>query len=219
MPKVIVVEGLIASGKTSLLNILKSKYPNSHSIFEPVDEWEKSGALNEFYDSLKLENPSPYIYTFQTYAFMSRIKRILNEIKKVPDAEVYFLERSIFSDRYLFVDMLMESGLLSKKDYQLYTDWWELWSLVMPVKIDGFIYLNPSPEECIRRLKNRNRSSEKEVTLEYQNALKEKHDNFLKRDIKIEEKIIPCLELNTDSDFRVDNKEILEKIKNFVDSI
>lgn len=218
MPKVIVVEGLIAAGKTSLLKMLKENFEGSVPIYEPVDEWERSGALEEFYSSLQTENPSPYVYMFQTYAFMTRIKRIIEKVKENPDAEIYFLERSVFSDRHLFIEMLKDTGQLTEKNHQLYLDWWDMWTLVMPVKIDGFIYLNPSADECMRRLKIRSREGET-VDLDYQLELKKKHDEFLKEPIVIENRTVPCLEISTDEDFRNEPGPVLKQIKDFVASI
>lgn len=212
MPKVVIIEGLIGAGKTTILSILKEKLPNCCCIYEPVDLWESSGELSRFYQCLNNENPSSDVYKFQTYTFITRIKRIIDEVTKNPNADYYILERSIFSDRYFFIEMLRESGKLNQKDYEMYLTWWELWEKVMPIKPTHFIYLNPSVEECMKRLKGRNRDSESGVSKEYQIALKEKHDEFFGKSTES----ISFLNLQTDDDFR-ENVESITKILKFIE--
>jgi deoxyadenosine/deoxycytidine kinase len=215
---IVIVDGLIAAGKTNLLKELNNHFENSKVIFEPVDHWEETGNLQRFYKALTIqdhENRSAQIYRFQTYVFQSRIKRILEQFSK--DADIHFIERSIFSDRHIFMEMLYESGLVTDSDYDMYKNWWELWHLAMPIKPDAFIYLNPSVDECIRRYKKRARPGET-IDEDYEKRLKKKHDSYFRKEVVIQGVPIPCLNLETDLDFRSgDGKEyIIQTIKNFL---
>jgi thymidine kinase len=234
----IVVDGLIAAGKSSLLKMFKDSF-DCHCIFEPVDHWKETGNLERFYKALEIqdiENRSAQIYRFQTYVFQSRIERIIRELKnispivyndchdhsslKISNSSLVFIERSIFSDRYIFMEMLYNSGMVTESDYNMYKNWWNLWSLVMPIKPDAFIYLNPSIDACLERYKARNREGEN-VDRDYQQQLKNKHDEYFKPIVQIENKETPCLNLETDVDFRdgEGKKYVVDTVKNFIDSL
>ena len=56
-PVVIVIDGEIGAGKTTLIKILKEEFENKYnlnvcSIFEPVDKWRDIGALQMFYEDI-----------------------------------------------------------------------------------------------------------------------------------------------------------------------
>ena len=73
-PKIIFVEGNIGTGKTTFLNLVQEHVDNVQCILEPVDKWtglsDSSGKniLHYFY-----ENMEKYTYSFQSYAFLSRV--------------------------------------------------------------------------------------------------------------------------------------------------
>ena len=106
--KYIIFDGIIGAGKTTLIKLLEENMKNSgykvKAIYEPVDEWELSGALKLFYQDIKA-----HCYEFQTYTFITRIRRLLDEIYEKEDIEYYLIERSIFTDKYIFVEMLKET--------------------------------------------------------------------------------------------------------------
>lgn len=223
--KVVIVEGLIGSGKTSLLKMLESHFPNACCIYEPVDLWKESGELDTFYKGLEGPDPSLTSYVFQTYAFITRINRIKEAFESNPTAEIYFLERSIFSDKHLFMRSLFESNIVKEREMERYNQWWDMWSSVVvgiPIKPDVFIYLNPDIDECMERLRIRDRSEEKGVTKEYQENLKKYHDEFLGKDMVTvgsgSGEGVPCLNLQTNSDFRSGEcaQELTQQIKDFL---
>lgn len=219
MVKTIVIEGLIGAGKTSLLQILEKEFPNACCVYEPVDLWKESGELEIFYNSLKNENPSVWAYRFQTYAFITRVMSIKKAVKENPDVTIFFLERSIFSDKHFFIEMLHDTGVLNDRDYEMYNNWWEIWADTIPISPDGFIYLSPDLNECMKRLTNRNRSEETGVSIEYQEKLKQAHDNFLTEKVTVNEKIVPCFKINNNEDFRKNYTTLLSQIQDFVGTI
>ena len=106
--KYIFFDGIIGAGKTTLIKLLEENMKKSgyktKAIYEPVDEWEKSGALKLFYQDIV-----KHCYEFQTYTFITRVERLLNEIYEEEDIEYYLIERSIFTDKYIFVEMLKDT--------------------------------------------------------------------------------------------------------------
>lgn len=182
MPKIIIViDAEIGAGKSTLLNILDKldiyhdeKKLNIVCIQEPVDIWKNEGVLDDFYSNIKQNS-----YKFQTYAFITRVKRCIETYEQHPTADIFILERSIFSDRYIFVEMLHKDGLFTDLEYQIYTQWWTLWEKIMPFKPTMFIYLSTDLPECYNRIKKRNRDSESSIKYSYLESLHSQHKQFI----------------------------------------
>lgn len=207
--KVIVVDGIIGAGKTSFINECLVKYLRDQNlnvviVDEPVELWNKSGALKQFY-----ENPSRRAYQFQTRAFHDRIKMVQAKYREHKDtADIFVLERSIFTD-VLFIQMLHESGTIDDTEYRDYMDLWTMWSQLMPFTPDLFVYLRPPLDEAMKRLRHRNRDGETGVSIEYQESLMKKHDEFLNDEAATITKdgveiSIPVLCINTAKNFITD---------------
>jgi deoxyguanosine kinase len=175
--KFIVIDGVISAGKTTLIRLLEDKLNRDnpsikvHAIYEPVDLWNTTGALQYFYNDVPTR-----AYEFQTYTYITRIARIIDEIANKPDADVYLLERSIWTDRFIFMELLKEH--VGDLRMTMYAQWCELWAYVMPMRVDKWVFLDTSLEESLRRIKIRNREAETGVSVEYQTALYNKHVEF-----------------------------------------
>jgi deoxyadenosine/deoxycytidine kinase len=158
---IITIEGNIGCGKTTLLNKLKEK--NEYNIVEEdVDEWKNEGWLQLFYSDMKR-----YSGTFQLRTQISHI----NNYKKFVKDKINIVERSPFSNKYIFGKMLMESNFLHEKEYHLIDKMNELvgWHPNM------MIILNCEPELCYERYKKRGREGEEIPSIEYLKELHKKH--------------------------------------------
>jgi deoxyadenosine/deoxycytidine kinase len=188
--KFIVVDGVISAGKTTLIKLLENKINSEFqanredqangesenklkikAIYEPVDLWNSTGTLQYFYEDIPKN-----CYEFQTYTYITRIASVINEIYDNPDADIYILERSIWTDRYIFMELLKE--MVGELRMTMYNHWCELWSYIMPMRVDKWVLLNTSLDESIRRIKNRNRTAENGISVEYQTNLYKKHIEF-----------------------------------------
>jgi deoxyadenosine/deoxycytidine kinase len=174
--KFIVLDGVISAGKTTLIRLLEEKLNQDgalkvKAIYEPVDLWNRTGALQYFYDDVPAR-----AYEFQTYTYITRIDRVINELAANPDADVYLLERSIWTDRYIFMALLKTH--IGALKCEMYDQWCDLWSYIMPMRVDKWVFLDTSLEESLRRIKVRNREAESGVSVEYQTALYNKHLEF-----------------------------------------
>jgi len=217
-PVVVVIDGIIAAGKSSLKDILVAwwKRCGYHVgvIDEPLKDWEKSGRLKQFY-----ADPKRRAYQFQTRVFHDRIKCVQAVVQKMEDSEarphIYLMERSIFTD-VLFMKMLHGSGTVDDTEFEDYMNLWSMWMQLMPFRPKLFVYLKPSIEAVMQRLRNRSRDGESSVTEEYQRRLESTHDEFLKPGP------VPgigggaiCMRICTDEDFRNDDvvqRDIAERI-------
>ena len=179
--KFIVIDGVISAGKTTLIRLLEEKLNRERAsgaaplkvkaIYEPVDLWNATGALQYFYEDIPAR-----AYEFQTYTYITRIARVINELAACPDADIYLLERSIWTDRYIFM-ALLKSNIGSLR-CEMYDQWCNLWSYILPMRVDKWVFLDTSLEESLRRIKVRNRDGENGVSVEYQAALYNKHIEF-----------------------------------------
>lgn len=174
--KFIVVDGVISAGKTTLIKLLESKINKEgkvkvKAIYEPVDLWNTTGALQYFYQDI-----ASNCYEFQTYTYITRIASVIDDIANNPDVDVYILERSIWTDRYIFMELLRE--LVGELRMKMYEQWCELWAYIMPMRVDKWVLLDTSLEESLKRIKIRNREAETGVSAEYQTNLYKKHIEF-----------------------------------------
>ena len=207
--KFIVIDGVISAGKTTLIRLLEDKLNREGSlkvkaIYEPVDLWNSTGALKYFYDDVPNR-----AYEFQTYTYITRISRVINELAACPDADVYLLERSIWTDRYIFMALLkMQIGALR---CEMYDQWCELWSYILPLRVDKWVFLDTSLEESLRRIKVRNREAESSVSEEYQTALYNKHVEFY-NELKNQGRPVLMIESQLMDDNFISNTNILDVI-------
>jgi len=212
--KFYVFDGLIGAGKTTLIQKL-TDYMTSlnikvHAIYEPVDIWNNTGALKYFYEDVTTRS-----YEFQTFTYVTRIERMLKSISDHPDTEIFLLERSIWSDRYIFVELL--KPLIGNVRMSMYNQWCDLWMYLMPLKPTKWILLDTSLEETMRRVNIRSRDGESKVNIEYQTDLYAKHVEFYHMLKSKGEKtiIVPSNKMN--SDFK-SNIEIVADIYSIISS-
>jgi deoxyadenosine/deoxycytidine kinase len=180
---VFTVEGVIGAGKTSFLQKINNESFKKHHIvvLEPVDDW-----LN-----LKLDGPNaPSIFEkfyadknrfgfmFQMYVLQTRVQQINDIVKKNPDA-IILCERSQLSDREIFAKMLTETGTICKEEYHVYKLWYDMCEKTLFSNIDGVIYINTLPSKCISRIKQRSRSGEEYISIEYIETLWNLHERFV----------------------------------------
>jgi thymidylate kinase len=173
--KFIVFDGLIGAGKTTLITrlayLLNSRGIKTCAIFEPVDIWNSSGALQYFYS-----NVQQHSYEFQTFTYVSRIKPLLTAFAENCDAEIFLLERSIWTDRYIFAELVKPH--MNQVQRTMYDYWCDLWKFLIPLKPTKWIFLDTALDEAMRRIQMRGRIGEGEIPPEYQRQLYSVHCQF-----------------------------------------
>lgn len=174
--KKILVDGNIGAGKTTLVKLLEAYYNEkglkTKAILEPVDIWRESGALQYFYGDI-----SGRSYEFQTFTFITRIKRVFEDILSCPNADIYIFERHIWSDRYIFGALLKEQfGEVRLKMYEM---WWDMWAYIFPLEGRQWVLLATDVDTSYKRIAIRNRGEEtSSVSREYLQQLHDKHKEF-----------------------------------------
>lgn len=209
-PVVIVVNGLIGAGKSTLINLLGLKLTEKGYrvavVQEPVEEWKKMGALQAYGADIK-----GMAYKFQTLVFATRVIACNKAYERHPDVDVFILERSVQSDK-LFMRMLREDGFVSDLEWDMYGVWADTWEGMMPFSPTVFFYLKPSLQECMRRLKVRARDGEGGITSEYQTKLERLHDEaYGNSSLSVSGEIVPSYVIESDMNFK-DHPEAQEEI-------
>lgn len=212
-----IVEGNIGSGKSTFLKMVAERLP-FQAVYEPHTKWQNVGEGNNLLERFYEDTPR-WAYTFQSYAFITRIMEQQKKFFQEPDS-VQLVERSVYSDRYCFAKNCLEMGTMSELEWQLYKDWFAwLVENYAPVPT-GFIYLQADPAICLERLKKRARQEEVGVSLEYLQALHDKHEQWLikKEGVTDTLKQIPVLVLCANYDFENDHavlQEYVDKVAAF----
>lgn len=222
-PKLLIIEGNIGAGKSTMLKLLGSLL-QATIIPEPTEQWQsvngKENLLELFYKDTKR-----WAYTFQSYAFLTRIHAILeHQDRALSDNEVHILERSVYCDRYCFAKNSFEGGNMTALEWHIYKEWF-CWLVenYAPTP-SGFVYLRTTPEVAYKRLVKRDRSEETSIPLSYLQALHNKHEDWLidKKEVTGHLKNVPVLVLDCDQEFERDSsrQEILaDQIQHFIDSL
>ena len=178
--KIVSLEGNIGGGKSTLLQKMREKYSNSENVVfvdEPVSEWDSitdengTPMLQLFY-----QDQQKHAFAFQMMAFISRLSKLKEAIEKNPTA-IIITERSLYTDKMVFAEMLYRSKNISHEHYQIYLQWFQLFAKDYPVS--KIIYVNTPPEICYERIAIRSRNGESTIPLEYLENCHYYHNNML----------------------------------------
>lgn len=206
----ICIEGNMGSGKTTLVKLLGNVFPKNQCtiMLEPIDEWSsfKDSSGESLFD-LYYKDQKRYAYIFQKIALRTRTQIFLRTIKE-NNYKYGFFDRSIFSDCNCFAENCYDIGSMNQiewRDYIEFFDWLNQ-EFQISKKINGFIYLKTSPEVAYQRLKQRNRTEELEVPLEYLKKIHNKHDQLMNKLMQTHRILV----LDGDCDFE-NNRDIQQK--------
>jgi deoxyadenosine/deoxycytidine kinase len=220
----LVIEGNMGAGKSTFLKIIE-KHLDIDAIFEPATKWQaendQENLLHLFYKDI-----SRWAYTFQSYAFISRVNALLknhdNLHAESKDSRIKILERSVYCDRYCFAKNCFESGFMTKMEWNIYKEWFSWLADRYTPRPRGFIYMQTTPQTCYNRMKKRSRSEEIGVSLSYLTALHKRHEDWLVHKRGISEYLvrIPVLILDCNEEFETNTniqKKHINAIQKFID--
>jgi len=199
-PKHIAIAGNIGAGKTSLTELL-SKHYRWIPQFEDVDQ---NPYLFDFYEDMPR-----WSFNLQVYFLNSRLNQLL-EISK--GTETVIQDRTIYEDAYIFAPNLHEMGLMTKRDFDNYFDFFQnLRQMVKPP--DLLIYLQASVPTLVGQIQKRGREYEENIRLDYLKKLNEFYNKWIEG-----YKEGPLLIINVDTNKFVENEEDMAEIIAKVDA-
>jgi deoxyadenosine/deoxycytidine kinase len=216
-PQVVILEGNIGAGKSTFLRMVAERL-KIQPVLEPHEKWQDIGGdnlLDRFY-----KDPQRWAYTFQSYAFISRIFE-QREHSNVCADDFQILERSVYSDRYCFAKNCAENGVMTQLEWQLYKDLFGWFVDELTVFPAGFIYLRTDPETCHSRMTKRSRTEESEVALDYIRQIHDRLEEWIVQKQEVSERLakVPVLVLDVNRDFEDDPefaKELIDKVDAFL---
>jgi len=171
----ILFEGNIAAGKSTVgQRLAESKLFGF--IEEPVGAWQQD--FDENLLDLFYKDAHQWAFTFQLAAFTTRAKT-WTEVLALTDHRNVVLERSIYCDRYVFAKNCYQTGLMSKTEWQLYSELWDWLQKNWCAEPDKIVYLRTPAEVCHERIIQRGRTEEATIPLEYLKDLEILHDDWL----------------------------------------
>lgn len=182
MAIIIAIEGNIGSGKSTMVDFLKSQYNNKilfgrKVVFlqEPVKQWQEINSDGETILEKFYANQEKWAFSFQMMAYISRLDILRKAVKENPNG-IIFTERSLFTDKNVFAQMLYDDKKINEIDFQIYNKWFH--SFTEEVPISGIVYIKTDPETCCARVEKRARKGES-IPLEYLTQCSLYHDNWI----------------------------------------
>lgn len=144
-PKIIILEGNIAAGKSTLCALLERKL-SAKAFYEPVEE---NPYLGLFY-----ENPKKWAFNLQTW-FLNKRMQIYSEAVEyaLRTGQPVIIDRSAVGD-YAFGLVNFESGNMSKTSFYAYQAVWECGlGMLRRFPPTAVVYLDVGATECRRRIR------------------------------------------------------------------
>lgn len=192
----IVIDGNIGSGKSTIVKML-GKYKGSVSKVQDVDNWS---FLDKYY-----KNPKKYAYELQNQIMNSYVNGFKSTKRDNPNKKLIF-ESCVIASFFIFVLSLEKKKILDqKKAAQIYNDYFRDF---MPYP-DVLFILDVNPEDCLDRIKKRNRICESEITLDYLISINEQMNMFIEK----YDKKIKIVKISNDPN---KEKETVKKIQKII---
>jgi deoxyadenosine/deoxycytidine kinase len=178
-----------------------------HYVPEPSEQWECSSPVPSRY-ARHLVSPSTedqqqqqqeqqppefsmlqlfygdqkrYAFPFQVFAFATRtgaVMRAIRDAMAVDEPFVVVTERSVLTDRDVFVSNLVRAGIFPAEVLMVYDQFWEMVAATLVPYVKAFIYLDVPVATCKERIERRGRESERGVPLDYLRSLQVAHEQM-----------------------------------------
>ncbi len=164
--ELIIVDGVVGSGKTTFMNLLKEEL-SLPGFEEPVAD---NPLLEKFYHDRKR-----YSFPLQVF-FLNRRFRMLKDAGENLTASV--MDRSIYGD-VIFAKLLHEGGDMEKDEFDLYQEL--LVNMLDHIESPKLmIYLKCDVDTAIRRIEKRGRDYEQIVERDYWERLNKEYEAYFK---------------------------------------
>ena len=177
--KVIIVEGLIGGGKTSLSRELAQALgPNTLVLFEPDEKGDANPYLADYY-----KNPARWAFPLQIHQLQARYRMHLHaQWHAMQDFGHAVLDRSYFGDT-AFARLQHKLGWMEDREFTTYSSAYHAMtaSVMLP---NVCVRILVTPETCNRRIAKRmtsekGRKCEEAVDLDYLKALDQEIDHMV----------------------------------------
>lgn len=196
----IAVAGNIGSGKTTLTKLL-SNYYKWDPQFEDADN---NPYINDFYEDMQR-----WSFNLQVSFLSERFKKMI-EIRE--RGKTVIIDRTIYEDAYIFAPNLHAMGLMPTRDYENYSNLFELTSSLIQAP-DLLIYLRATVPTLVNQIQNRGRKYEDSIRLDYLKRLNERYEAWISGYSQGK-----LLIIDVDKTNFIENKEDLSSVINKIDA-
>ena len=181
VPIFISIEGNIGTGKSTLIDKLQKHFAKMNTdkkigyIPEPIHIWnsvtDTQGVtiLEKYYEDQK-----KYAFPFQMMAYISRLSGMRKAMQQ--DYDIIIMERSMFTDKEVFAQMLFHDGKIETIEYNIYKKWFT--EFIGDFPQIRHIYIQAEPEVSEERVLKRQRQGEK-IPLTYLEKCHAYHEHWL----------------------------------------
>lgn len=197
---VIVVEGNIGSGKSTLGKILEKRLG--------------SKLYTELKNPITLRMLESFYMDKKRYSFMLQVHFLNERFKMIKDIFKHgggILDRSIYGDK-VFASVLHEDGDMTEEEFTVYSDLLEN-MLEHAKKPRLLIFLDADIKTCMERIKARSRAGENLISADYLIRLERKYKDWLEDYSYSRKLIIPYSKMNI---FEEEDR-VVQMIKNFIE--
>ena len=205
------IEGNIGAGKTTFLQELESKLSQFFTVKVVPDlvyEDEANVILNAMYEK-RIDS-----FDFQKYLYKTRTDFIYKIGKSEEKPDFILLDRNIDAQYHVFGNALLKKGRLTKKEHNQMKKMLNIYEATLndlfPNRIEYLVYFDCSEENCLKRIKTRNRKGEDKIDKDYLKSLKKEYKKYLNNP-DIIKKYWEIKEINNNEEWEIEKnvKEII----------
>ncbi len=191
-PVLLTFSGNIGAGKTTFADIAEKNIFARVSGNDACFKLEKEDIPKNLVDYYKQKRifeekekkgfkiPRPLIYETQLVFLEGKKEQLLKISELLSQGTCHVQDRSIYEDGEIFASNWYERGAISAKnwgDYML-----KYRSLISQLlKPHLIVYLNTTPETCMKRIRERKRPGEEEIDIKYLEKLNLRYGQMFKR--------------------------------------
>jgi deoxyadenosine/deoxycytidine kinase len=177
---IISIEGNVGAGKSTLLERIhnrafEKKVSNIQTIPECLDIWEKIKEGEKNILELFYENKKKYAVPFQMLTFLTITYNLMGEMQRMTKDKIVIIERSPISNIEIFGRMLYDDKIIGEAEWSILK--YMANGLMMPV--DKIVYLRSKPDDCMQRVRLRERDGEEAITIPYLDKIHKRHEEWL----------------------------------------
>eukprot|EP00088_Acartia_fossae_P005814 TRINITY_DN12623_c0_g1_i1.p1 TRINITY_DN12623_c0_g1~~TRINITY_DN12623_c0_g1_i1.p1 ORF type:complete len:260 (-),score=57.19 TRINITY_DN12623_c0_g1_i1:223-1002(-) len=217
-PYTIIVEGNVASGKSTLLSMLQD-FEGFETVPEPVSKWQNVSGTNML--EKMINDGDRWLATFELYASKTRLENVLT---KGLDAKYRVMERSLYSEQYCFNQILKDEQKMSEGEFAVLNRWFKTLMNYdgLDLGVDLIIYVRTDPDILEKRIQKRGRKEETEskdsVSIEFLRKLHKYHEDWLihhKHPVPAKVLVVD----GNDEDARVTEREVMMGLNDIIPGI
>lgn len=206
----LVIVGNVASGKSTLTQLLATRLPNACAVPESFEENPFLPLYLQDHSRWALANAVRYYYDYA---------RVFAQATAGHRYDFHVIDAGGASNRLIYGRYLLEEGVMTPHEYALYEI---LCNLIQThfayPEPDAYIFVRASPETCLARIRARSWDFQlRTITLKYLTAL-QKYIQALQ--LTVQASGIPALELSSETlDFRTAEGEriVLAAVHHFLE--